>query len=101
MMNLSTVLRQLWYPKFLPKTPVNSFKIGGWKVMVLNSDSVPGKPLMCKRAGDEKVDFFSFKDLEKNFLPQRFFAAFIMREGYQVLGNDNGVLKIVPLKSDS
>ena len=66
-MRISKVLTSSWYPRFVPKTPVNSFKIAGRKILVLNSDTVPGKPLLCKRHGDDETTFLDYKDLEKNF----------------------------------
>ena len=98
-MKISKVLTSSWYPRFVPKTPVNSFKIAGWKILVLNSDTVPGKPLLCKRHGDDKTTFLDYKDLEKDFLPDDLFYSFLNFHGYQVKENAGGVLNVIPLKS--
>ena len=98
-MSLSVALRSKWYPIFLPKTAVNSFEIKGWKIIVINAGTTPGKPLLCKRYGDNKEQFLNFQDIEKNFLSEDNFIKFAAHYGYQLTDKQEGVLKFEPLKS--
>jgi hypothetical protein len=100
-MNLTTALRTKWYPIFLPKSVVNSFKIQGWKILVINSGTTPGKPLLCQRYGDAKKQHLNFQDIEKNFLAEDNFIKFATHHGYHLIDKQEGILKFEPIKSRS
>jgi hypothetical protein len=92
-MNLGSALKTKWYFKFLPKTQVNSFEVRAWRIIVINSGTTPGKPLLCQRYGDKKTHHFNFQDLEKDFLPEEEFIEAVTKNKYCLINKQEGILK--------
>lgn len=99
-MNLSDTLRSRFYPRFTPKIPINSYILYGWKILVLNAGSVPGKPVLCKRA-DGKEAFLSFKDLETGFLTDFGAVAQAQHNGFKLVEKFNDTLKFTAIRSET
>ena len=92
-MELGIVLRARYYPKFVPGSAITSFKLRGWRILVINSGTVAGKPLLCQRFGDKRTEHFNFMDLEKDFLMEDQLHQFYAKHGFTGEKVEDGIFQ--------
>lgn len=89
-MSLGHILKNVWYPKFLPKN-ITKFTVFGWKVQTINAGDA-GKQLQLSRISDGKRCDASFKELEAKMATRAQFIFGVRRLGFVLDSCDDGKL---------
>jgi len=89
-LSLGVVLRNTWYPKYLPKN-IKKFSIPGWKVKTINAGSA-GKQLQLSRLSDGKTCEASYAELEAKMTTQHSYISTMMHFGFDLIGSDDNQL---------
>jgi hypothetical protein len=96
---VGSFLKTIWYPIFLPTCNVNSFKIKGWRVIVINSGQDPAKPLLCRRLSDNKEMNIGYDELLSRFIGEKTFIDMAHHYNYRLSNKDNGEMTFEPFNS--
>ncbi len=79
-MTISYLLRQKWYPIFLPKPDVRVFKIYSWKAVGL----CPYEGVIFNRMFDSKSKFLSIQEAEKSLLTEDDYIQYANSKGFSL-----------------
>lgn len=96
---MGNFLRITWYPIFLPTCEVNSFKVKGWKVVVINAGADPAKPLLCKRLFDNKEMYIGYDALLTRFIDEKTYIDMARYYSYKLINKNNGEMTFEPCDS--
>lgn len=79
-MSITYLLAQKWYPIFLPKPSVKTFKIYSWKAVGL----CPFEGVIFNRGLDRKSKFLSIAESEKNLLEEDAYIHYAESNGFRL-----------------
>lgn len=95
--SVAKLLKGIFYPKFLPKCPVNQFFISGWKIVILNHG--PGEVLL-KRLSDNHSETLTQNEIQKNFLYEDDYINLVQKNGYILEKRSKHLLYFIPQQSE-